>query len=755
MRNMADRRRTCLKSAPDNLIFHLKRFDFDLTDFSRKKVHEHFAFPESIDIGLYNVDHLSEPSKPHIADMFDLVGVVVHFGNCENGHYYSYIRKRPGTFGDALPTWLNFNDEQVDPFDPAEIPQKAFGGFVEDGYTRQYKMYSAYMLFYQRRTAIAGDQQEWVVSPQTQPPQVEVPLPIRHDIELTNDTFIREYCLFDPHHSAFVRHLHSASQKISNGSCSETHEYESRAIDILLAHLGRIVWRQQTTGIFDEFLTHLRRTVLSCEMCCSTVLQWLAKDEEALYNLLLRCPHSNVRSQMRSFVVDCLRVLQATDAYVYITTADSDWASYADGETGVLVPIAKRLALLAENSAKISRAWDDLYLLLTQIAELGHLETAALLDTGLLEFCLRLFCMHARPQLVDGYIDFHRAFQKRTGVFNRLIGFVSTLLSHLDIDLPAFDIKDRMLNIDKEHMMYSLTSMEKSLLLCWHSEHKAYAVIDKMIDVFDHSEAERFYPGEIVKWLTRSTDIHIQREITTMITQGISELNTPYCDPYIRLASSYCEAVSSLEALKKVCDAVVDTVAALEQLVDEKAAPSGGDVLRFLQHAFSLCNAHVTTADVHEYLISQSPKYASVLLLYSDESVRDGTHEFVRDLYTTYMKDSQHLDCAYYSARATVSEIIKRIVYELGAGMPRMQLSPLLDTGKFLVSLLFELDQSEDVDLASCKDAVDRALIYQWRIEVEARVRMLPDVEPSSPGEGVFDASDYGSESDDVELLDP
>lgn len=736
------------------MIFHLKRFDFDLTDFSRKKVHEHFEFPDSIDIGLYNVDHLSDPSKPHKEDVFDLVGVVVHFGNCENGHYYSYIRKRPSPCGDASPSWLNFNDEQVDPFDPAEIPQKAFGGFVEDGYTRQYRMYSAYMLFYQRRMSIEGDRQEWIVSPTTQPPHVEVPLPIRHDIELKNEAFVREYCLFDPHHSAFVRHLHGASRRISNGTCSENHKYESRAIDIFLTHLGRIVWRQQTTGIFEDALAHLRRSVLSCEVCCSITLQWLAKDEEALHDLLLRCPHATVRSQMRSFLVDCLGYLQDKEAYIYNINTENDTASDEDDDTGVLVPIVKRLAAVVETAGKNTRAWDDLYLLLTQVAKMGHIEAAALLDAELLGFCLRLFCMHARAQFADVYIDYHRVFQKRTGIFNKLIGFISTLLSLTDINRPVRDSPYRMIDIDKEHLLFPLTADEKSLLLCWHVENKAYAAVDKMVELFDQSKTEYFYPGEIVKWLAGSVDSRIQRDLNTMIVQGISELNNPYCDPYIRVASSYSEVVSSVDAFKRVCNAVVDGVATIEQLGDEKVAPSGGDVLRFLQQIFGLRNTHFTTTDVHGCLIARGYKYAPVLLLYSDESVRRGTYEFVRDLYATYMEDSENLDHAYRCARVTVTEVIKRIAYEPGAGMPRRSLTPLLETGKFLVSLLYDLDQSEDADLASFKDVDDNALVYQWRIEVESRVRMLPEVNPPSPGEGVFDASDYGSESDDVELLD-
>jgi ubiquitin carboxyl-terminal hydrolase 34 len=212
---------------PDNLIFHLKRFDFDLNDLSRKKIHDQFDFPETIDIGLYNIDHLSDPTKPHVEDMFDLVGVVVHFGNCENGHYYSYIRKRPYPEGDSASTWLRFNDADVDPFDPAEIPQTAFGGINEDGYNPDYKLYSAYMLFYQRRTAIEKDQRQWAVSSQKQEPKVAIPHHLQNEIENKNNDFIREYCLFDPNHSAFVRQLYAASRTITHGACSEDHEQVS------------------------------------------------------------------------------------------------------------------------------------------------------------------------------------------------------------------------------------------------------------------------------------------------------------------------------------------------------------------------------------------------------------------------------------------------------------------------------------------------------------------------------------------------
>jgi ubiquitin carboxyl-terminal hydrolase 34 len=219
----ANRLRTCFKEVPDNLILHLKRFEFDLADYSRKKIYDHFEFPPSIDISAYHVDHLSDPSKPKQEDMFDLVGVLVHTGTCEHGHYYSYIRERPCPTGNTTPSWVEFDDSNVGPFNPADIDYRAFGGFTDDSYNRIPKQYSAYMLFYQRRTAINTDQRQWITSTNGRTLKVPMPQALEKEVDQNNELFIREYCLFDPNHSKFVRQLHAMSRTINHGSCSEDH----------------------------------------------------------------------------------------------------------------------------------------------------------------------------------------------------------------------------------------------------------------------------------------------------------------------------------------------------------------------------------------------------------------------------------------------------------------------------------------------------------------------------------------------------
>jgi len=56
---------------------------------------------------------------------YDLIGVTVHTGTADGGHYYSFIKDR--TAG-ARDKWFLFNDAEVKPFDPNQIAAECFGG---------------------------------------------------------------------------------------------------------------------------------------------------------------------------------------------------------------------------------------------------------------------------------------------------------------------------------------------------------------------------------------------------------------------------------------------------------------------------------------------------------------------------------------------------------------------------------------------------------------------------------------------------
>lgn len=65
---------------------------------------------------------------------YELIGVTVHTGTAEGGHYYSFIRDRTASSDPNQPRdpetdrWYSFNDADVRPWDPAQLAAECFGG---------------------------------------------------------------------------------------------------------------------------------------------------------------------------------------------------------------------------------------------------------------------------------------------------------------------------------------------------------------------------------------------------------------------------------------------------------------------------------------------------------------------------------------------------------------------------------------------------------------------------------------------------
>ncbi|KAL6702486.1 hypothetical protein ACN47E_001611 [Coniothyrium glycines] len=749
-------KRTCFKDVPDNLIFHLKRFEFDLNDFSRRKINDYFEFPVSIDINAYHVDYLSDPCGPSQEDIFDLVGVLVHTGTCENGHYYSYIRQRPSSTGSTTPSWIEFDDSNVGPFDPYEIASRAFGGPSDEGFGRQMKPYSAYMLFYQRRTSIENDKHNWPTSTKAGPVQVALPNDLQQDIEDANRVMIEEYARFDPNHSRFVRQLHAACRTVNQGTCSDDHEQENNALRVVLSHLSQISWRHQTSDTFLETIVQLRRSALSCSMCCNAVLKTFSADDFPLLNPLVRCMHPKIRSHTRALVVDCLKFMRDREPVLYGMDPNHNDTEVEHIEIidGMLNVVVAKLRKTAEETWMSTRGWDDFYLALHQIIEMGLPEAAVVLNHGFLEFCAKLFAMGAVQRFRDDHYDLGRIMTgKRTGFFNRLISCLAALLSRTDGHLTpvASGHACRQTTLDGEDMKFPLTKREMYILFVWDSDLKALAVLDKILETFDQSKSDHFYPGDIVRWMLESPDAGVQTNIFRSIFEGVA-LDVPFCDNYILAALPFCEACPVPEHIPKVITAVAKTIASASH-TDEDRLPSGNALLGFFsgilkaenEYLFEQKHPHVFT----QLLMLRTRIFAVPLLLHSNENIQRNTQTFLTTLYTDCEDappETMHLK--WKTLRELVLEIMNRIVYEKDAGIVRAHLNPLIRTGQTMLGLLYDLSQNEDPEVEHYKDVHDTTLFYQWRTEIEPRLRTwTQDLgTPLSTAEH-FDQSDYGIES--------
>lgn len=544
-----------------------------------------------------------------------------------------------------------------------------------------------------------------------------------------------------------------------------TSNQETRALQLVATHLGQVVWRQQGSEIFTEILLQLRRVVLSCSTCCQVVLRKLAADEYTLLNLLLRCMHPKVRSQTRAFFVDCLKFIRDKEPVLYgIEGVDHDNETDTSTSTdGLLAIVATRLRTLADETYMSTRGWDDYYLALNQIICMGNTETAVLLEHGILEFCARLFCMHTFKRFQDEAYELSRIMLgKRTGIFNRLIACMSGLILRTNINLPVLS-GDQCLNrratLDRECMKFPLTHREKQILLHWDSDLKAIAVLDKILEVFDQSKPDHFYPGDMVKWILDSTDLQIQTNMAKTIYEGLT-LEPPFCDAYIKVSSAFCGSSPNPDHVAKVITAISKAVASANR-IDEERAPSGDAVLDFFAGLLSIENNSLFEQRhsyiFYHWLMLRSRTYAIPLLLHSLESVRRRTQSFLADeLYGNVgYAPEQTMQVKWKTIRDLVTEMSNRIVHEKDAGIFRSHLSPLIATSQVLIHMLFAMSKSEDPDMEQYKDPNDTALFYRYQTEVEARVRLWPDEgTPLSTGD-LYDQSDYASESDDAqELLD-
>lgn len=118
------RKQTTIFDAPNNLVIHVKRFQFASKS---SKISKPIAFGENLDLSKFM-------AQGRHAGSYKLAGVVVHQGSgVSSGHYYAFGRGSNGT-------WNEFNDSSVS----------------QAGFDRVQKQ-QAYMLFYTRNVQTAAD----------------------------------------------------------------------------------------------------------------------------------------------------------------------------------------------------------------------------------------------------------------------------------------------------------------------------------------------------------------------------------------------------------------------------------------------------------------------------------------------------------------------------------------------------------------------------------------------------------------------
>ncbi|KAG7380889.1 Ubiquitin carboxyl-terminal hydrolase 34 [Phytophthora pseudosyringae] len=224
-RKVSATKRVCIKTLPQTLVCHLKRFEFDYDTMEKVKINDYLEFPMELDMFPYTSEALAATdgaktdSKTERVMMYDLVGVVVHSGTSDTGHYYSFIKDRHDTENQR---WLEFNDEVVREFEVEIMGEECFGGeevaqkwdAIQGTYCPivQMKRRSAYMLIYERRSAEEGPGVTNAAGTLTLSSQVQA---LATRIMQENARYEGVVNAFDPTYEKFIRDLMENATRVS------------------------------------------------------------------------------------------------------------------------------------------------------------------------------------------------------------------------------------------------------------------------------------------------------------------------------------------------------------------------------------------------------------------------------------------------------------------------------------------------------------------------------------------------------------
>jgi len=259
--------RTAISKLPNVLILSLKRFDLDYATFETVKLNSRCAFEEKLNIKQYTLEGIEEIENGDGHDgndmavdssdpknikrnqrlndedyEYNLVGVLVHAGVAQGGHYFSYIKDRDDCKDEK---WYRFDDDEVTPFNPKNIESECFGGKIKKetkwpngtvSTTETEQFANALMLFYEKKKPCLSkmpQESEGTYSGGNDDENMNVDLPadlellsgyeaFKPDVDKTNTTHFWHAFLFDNEFQSFMKSLLNIAKVSSQFTASTT-----------------------------------------------------------------------------------------------------------------------------------------------------------------------------------------------------------------------------------------------------------------------------------------------------------------------------------------------------------------------------------------------------------------------------------------------------------------------------------------------------------------------------------------------------
>lgn len=416
-------KRACIKKLPRILCFNTMRYTFNMVTMMKEKVNTHFSFPLHLDMSSY-MEHNLLPSHKEPKEEaeecydYDLIGVTVHTGTADGGHYYSFIRERQNPGKDK---WFLFNDAEVKPFDPSHIAAECFGGEMTsktyDSVTDKFmdfsfeKTNSAYMLFYERRSGSresngpiprSGSMSGKLANVEPAAESSDSANTFQLSPELAewiwqdNMQFLQDKSIFDHTYFNFLYQI--------CGYIPQTFP-SSDEITLLSAKLGtsfvlETLIHAKEKPTIAQWIELLTKQFNASQSACEWFLDHMAEDDWWPIQILIKCPNQVVRQLFQRLCIHVINQLQPCHSALYLQPyPDSDDSSDVDlsqiGQYSCVTRFVKKLLSLIEHGAKQHlKHLTEYFAFLLEFAKMGEAECQFLLSIEAISTIVAFYLGH-------------------------------------------------------------------------------------------------------------------------------------------------------------------------------------------------------------------------------------------------------------------------------------------------------------------------------------------------------------------------
>ncbi|XP_029817497.1 ubiquitin carboxyl-terminal hydrolase 34, partial [Manacus vitellinus] len=390
-------KRACFKKLPRILSFNTMRYTFNMVTMMKEKVNTHFSFPLRLDMTPYTEDFLMGKNdrkegfkedggylKETESYEYDLIGVTVHTGTADGGHYYSFIRDIVNPHAYKNNKWYLFNDAEVKPFDSAQLASECFGGEMTtktyDSVTDKFmdfsfeKTHSAYMLFYKRMEPEEENGRDY---------KFDVSSELLEWIWHDNMQFLQDKNIFEHTYFGFMWQLCSSIPSTLP---------DPKAVSLMTAKLSTsfvletfIHSKEKPTML--QWIELLTKQFNNSQAACEWFLDRMADDDWWPMQILIKCPNQIVRQMFQRLCIHVIQRLRPVHAHLYLQPGMEDCSDDMDGPVedigsrSCVTRFVKTLLSIMEHGVKPhSKHLTEYFAFLYEFAKMGEEESQFLLS---------------------------------------------------------------------------------------------------------------------------------------------------------------------------------------------------------------------------------------------------------------------------------------------------------------------------------------------------------------------------------------